>query len=433
MHLGRLPSRVPVGSADGIMPVVTDLGPGAAWRRTAEEAVAREVDAVVLAGDVVHGANDVFKGAAALNEGLRLLAGAGIPVLAVAGNHDTRVLPELARRGGITLLGAGGTWSAAEIVPAGRPRVRVVGWSFPEARWPHSPLATPPPPRQRDRVTLGVLHADLDMAGSPYAPVSSSDLAATGYAAWLMGHVHLPGEPSGGGRPFYLGSLCGLDPTETGVHGPVLVSVAADGEVAMRRLPLAPLRWVAADLDLTGTGRTAEDLPTLVNNAMLDACADGAPDDDGALAVGIRLRLTGDVSDPEAVRGAAARLRAAKPVIPTGRAAAFLDRLDDEVRRAADLTALAAHETPPGLLARRILVLEGADVVCGVADPGNWRRQLLEEARRRIADADSIDQFGLLPPGITDEEVRREAVAVARLLLERLDDNRDGHHAPDPA
>lgn len=433
LHLGRLPARVPQGAAGDGLPPAAELGPGAAWRRACEEAIARGVAAVVLAGDVVHGANDVFKGAAELNDGLRRLADAGIRVLAVAGNHDTRVLPELARRRDVELLGPGGTWSAVDVTPPDGPAVRVVGWSFPEPYWPRSPLAEPPPPPAADRVTLGVLHADLDVADSPYAPVSTAGLAACGYAAWLLGHVHTPGEPVTGGRPFYLGSLGGLDPTETGAHGPVLASVTADGRLSLRRLPLAPLRWTGVTLDLSGQPRPAADLPTLVGGALVDAGDAAFADGETALAVGARVRLTGEVADPAAVRRAAADLQEAVTITHTGRVAVFLDKLLVEVRRACDLPALAAHATPPGLVARRLLVLEGHDAVPGVADAPAWRRQLLDEARRHLADADAGRPYRLLPAGATDEDVRREAVAVARLLLERFDESPGGRRAADPA
>ncbi len=247
MHLGRLPSRVPI-DAGGRLPSPAELGPGAAWRRTAQVAVELGVDAVALAGDVLHGANDLFEGAHELAVGLELLAQARIPVVAVAGNHDTHVLPDLARRGALVLLGEGGTWGTFDLAPSGRAAVRLVGWSFPAPRWEASPLAVPPPPPAPGLATLGLLHADLDVPGSRYAPVMRDELAATGYAAWFLGHVHRPDAPTVDGAPFYLGSLTGLDPSETGRHGPVLVRVGA-GRLAAERLPLAPLLWLGAALD----------------------------------------------------------------------------------------------------------------------------------------------------------------------------------------
>ena len=430
MHLGRLPTRVPDGDD---LPPLAELGPGAAWRRVADEAVRLAVDAVALAGDVVHGANDLFEDANELAAGLESLARAGIPVLAVAGNHDTRVLPDLARRGGITLLGPGGTWSAADITPPGGPTVRLVGWSFPEPHWSVSPLATPPPPPETGLVTFGLLHADLDLADSRYAPVSSAALTNTGYAGWLLGHIHRPDEPADGGRPFYLGSLSGLDPTETGRHGPVLARIGGDGRVAMRRLALAPLVWTGCELDLSPAEDAARDLPSLVLGAMTDAAAALGDDLGAARAVGIRVVLRGTVADPNGVRRAAGALVAGATCLNARGVMCFLEGIIDEVRGALDLAALAAIADPAGLLARRVLTLEGAGAVPGVEDPAGWRAALLRDARRRLADIDAMPAFGNMESAADDEAVRREALAAARAVLEHLLATKGAGHAADPA
>jgi exonuclease SbcD len=430
MHLGRLPSRVPAG---GHVPPLAELGPGAAWRRVAEEAVRLAVDAVALAGDVVHGGNDLFEGANELAAGLETLKRAGIPVFAVAGNHDTRILPDLARRGGITLLGPGGTWSAADITPPARTPVRLVGWSFPEPHWTISPLATPPPAPESGVVTLGLLHADLDLVDSLYAPVSSAALTATGYAGWLLGHIHRPDEPADGGRPFYLGSVCGLDPTETGRHGPVLVRVSGDGRVVLRRLALAPLAWAISELDLSPAEDAARDLSALVRGAMEDAVVALGDDLGEARAVGVRLVLRGTVADPAGVRRTAASLTAADTWLNARGAVCFLEGIIDEVRSGLDLAALAVHPDPAGLLARRILTLEGAVAVPGVEDPATWCNALLREARRRLGDIDAMAAFGHLVPADGDETVRHETLVAARAVLEHLLATKGGDHAADPA
>ncbi len=135
-----------------------------------------------------------------------------------------------ARIDGFTLLGAGGEWEARTISKDGSPVAQVVGWSFgdwyvresPVAQLLRQPLRTPRPLVPR----IGLLHADLDASGGHHAPVTRAELDDTGYDAWLLGHVHKPSleglSASTGTRPCgYLGSLVGLDPSETGPHGPL--------------------------------------------------------------------------------------------------------------------------------------------------------------------------------------------------------------------
>lgn len=429
MHLGRLPSRVPV-DAGGRLPSPSELGPGAAWLRAARAAASLGVDAVALAGDVVHGANDLFEGAGELDAGLAILAAARIPVVAVAGNHDTHVLPPLARRGAITLLGEGGSWGAFDLAPAGREPVRIVGWSFPASHWERSPLEAPLPPAALGVTTLGLLHADLDVPASRYAPVSAAALAATGYAGWFLGHVHRPDEPATDGRPFYLGSLCGLDPTETGRHGPVLARVGG-GRVALSRLPLAPLAWLGAELDLGEAPEPARDLPLLVRGALEDAvlALDGGHGE--ALAVGVRLMLRGSVPEPAAVRRAALALAEGQEAwLRVGDTACFLEKLEVEVGQRVDLAALAGGGDVVALVARRLLALEGASSVPGVDDAASWRAALLRDARARLVEADAEPAFAALEPGADEETVRREALAAARAVLEHLLSARGIGHAP---
>lgn len=429
MHLGRLPSRVPL-DAGGRLPTPAELGPGAAWRRAAQAAVELGVDAVALAGDVVHGANDLFEGASELDAGLAILTAARIPVVAVAGNHDTHLLPSLARRGALTLLGPGGTWSWFDLAPAGRVPVRLVGWSFPAPHWEASPLATPPPPPPPGVTTLGLLHADLNARASRYAPVAGAALAAFGYAGWFLGHVHRPDEPTADGSPFYLGSLSGLDPGETGRHGPVLVRVGA-GRLECRRLPLAPLLWLEAALDLGAAPEPARDLPQLVRAALEEAvlARDGGPG--AALAVGVRLTLTGEVADPAAVRRAAAALTESQDAwLRVGGAACFLEQLVVEVAPRLDLASLAGTGDAAGLVARRVLALSGATSIPGVDDPAAFGAALLREARAQLAEVDAQPAFAALEPDVEQETTRREALAAARLVLEHLLATRGGRHAP---
>jgi len=201
-----------------------DIGPAGTWKRIVDAAIEHKVDAVALAGDLVERDNAMFEAYGPLATGVRKLVEQGIIVAGVAGNHDTRVLPKLAAEiDGFHLLGPGGTWSSLPVSGDGGSSVNLVGWSFPSHHHTASPLHTPPP--RPDGINLGLLHADLFDAGSRYAPVKSADLQSVGYRGWFLGHIHKPDPILTDGTPFYLGSVTGLKPTETGCHGPVLVQV----------------------------------------------------------------------------------------------------------------------------------------------------------------------------------------------------------------
>jgi DNA repair exonuclease SbcCD nuclease subunit len=257
VHLGRRPGRVPT-DLEGIEP--RQLTPRAAFEAVVEEALAREVRAVLFAGDVVDAEDHFLEAYSVLEDGVRRLAQAGIEAIAVAGNHDVRALPRLADEvDGFRLLGRGGRWEQHLLRDnSGEPLARLVGWSFPRARVIDSPLEGLPAlslEQRTDVPTLALLHCDLDQHGGAYAPVMRRDLEAVeAVDAWLLGHIHAPShEALASPRPIgYLGSLCGLDPSETGVHGPWRLTVEGGRAFELEQLPLAPLAWAAVDVQVDG-------------------------------------------------------------------------------------------------------------------------------------------------------------------------------------
>ena len=240
VHLGTRPSSLPDNLAEmGVS--ASELTPEAALSGAVDIAIAKEVDAVLFAGDVVESTNARFEALRPLEDAVERLAKAGIPVLAVVGNHDVEALPRLASRiAGLSIIGRGGIWESYPIEKDGHPVVEILGWSFPEQQVKRSPVAelirSPIVSQFPGLRRLGLLHADLDASGGNYAPVTRNELLTAGVDAWLLGHIHKPSladsfarnDPTPHG---YLGSLVGLDASETGPHGPWMISVE-DGHIA---------------------------------------------------------------------------------------------------------------------------------------------------------------------------------------------------------
>ena len=156
-------------------------------------ALAKSVDLVALCGDLIDRDNRYFEALGPLERGLRRLAAAGIPVRAVAGNHDFDTLPEFAASAGLDgfrVLGRGGRWEEELVRCRNGEILRLAGWSFPTEHVPDNPLLgfriAPDP----SAPCLGLVHSDLGSAGSRYAPMQISDLARPGLDLWLVGHIH---------------------------------------------------------------------------------------------------------------------------------------------------------------------------------------------------------------------------------------------------
>lgn len=420
VHLGRRPGRVPedLGGIEA-----RALAPRAAFEAVVEEALAREVRAVLFVGDVVDAEDHFLEAYSVLEEGLGRLARAGIEAIAVAGNHDVRALPRLADEvEGFRLLGRGGRWEQHLLRGAdGAPLARLVGWSFPRAQVTSSPLEELPAlalERRTDVPTLALLHCDLDQHGGTYAPVMRRDLEAVeAVDAWLLGHVHAPSwEALARPRPVgYLGSLCGLDPSETGVHGPWRLTLEGGRAFALEQLPLAPLAWAAIDVPVDGL-EDPEGLDALLTRALRDHAGREEARLGAARAVGCRLRMVGRSPVHHAL------LRRARALAGSGALAElrtrlegrlyFVDKLVDQSRPALALEELARTSDPPGLLARKLLALERHE-------PEG--ESLVREARRRMEELSERKPWSSLGSGApAADAVRAHLLRAGEQALEEL-------------
>jgi DNA repair exonuclease SbcCD nuclease subunit len=245
IHIGRRPSRLP-DRLDA-----ADFSPRTIWNNLAESAVTRGVDAVIVAGDLVDRKNKYAEAFGAVESVATTLAEADIPLIAVAGNHDTDVLPDLAEAiDNVQLLGREGSWERTVLTDDdGEPCLHLDGWSFPSRHHPESPLTTynladEGIPR------LGIVHADVS-GEDQYAPVDMDDLATSGHAAWVLGHLHVPGLRHENPPVLYPGSLQPLDPSETGNHGAWLVSVEGSSTVDTEPLGSATLQYEKVSVSTT--------------------------------------------------------------------------------------------------------------------------------------------------------------------------------------
>ena len=401
MHLGRVPTSLPEPLAGD----ARSYGPEVAWQRCVRLALEQEVEAVLLAGDVVDRERDFFAGYDQLRNGVEQLLAAGIRVLAVAGNHDTHVLPRLADAvDGLELLGRGGRWQSVEL-SAGT----VLGWSFPSRRVTRSPLAEWTDPGGK-RPRIGLLHCDRDQPDSVYAPVTSSELAQAPIEAWLLGHVHRPDLDANDPPAGYLGSVSALRASETGARGPWLIEV--DGQtIQARQIALAPLAYDALTLDVGDL-----DQPGDLDGAMLAAArlriarridVDALPD-----ALGLRFRLVGRHSLAREIAETAQRTLEQQMVFEESGCQVFLDKVESAISVPLDLGALANQPDPAGAIARDLLLLGGPDC--------DERRRLVAEARSRMQAAVEITELQPVATEISIDQAADRLIRIGHAALSRL-------------
>lgn len=387
LHLGRLPTRLP----DSLGLPRSELAPAGAWQQVVELALREAVSAVLLAGDVVESGDDFFEALPRLRAGIERLDQAGIRVIGISGNHDGDVLPALAEQiPAFELIGANAQWQSTVINESAQPLV-LWGWSFPGTHCHTDPL-TAFPGRQDNRLTLGLLHCDRDQAGSAYAPVTTAGLKATGLDGWLLGHIHQP-DPLGVDRPRgYLGTVTPLDASETGPRGPWLLTIEHGQITQWQHCPIAALRWERLVVELTGVQSEDE-----VRNRLLTAL-DSLSDQLTGHAhqprvVGLRLHYTGACDLPAEALPTRLGREAVSGLPGAEHIASFIESTRVDLRPNVALETLAQREDHPGLLARRLLILERpAD------DPE--RRALVDAAVTQVQQATEGSQWRRLgsPP-----------------------------------
>ena len=237
-----------------------------AWDLLVDEATARQVDFVLLAGDLYDGAERGIRAQRAFLDGVTRLHDHGIRTLLVHGNHDPvaegwtaiKEFPSL-----VTTFPAHRV--ASERFEAGGEEVVVHGTSYAVSATSEN-LTTRYPVASGGGFHIGLLHANV---GGPttghadYSPCSLDDLRRCGYQYWALGHVHgrrvlHEGEP----WIVYPGNLQGRStkPTERGPKGAVHVTVTDGIASAPTFVALDRVRFI----DLTLSIEPYRDLSSLL-------------------------------------------------------------------------------------------------------------------------------------------------------------------------
>lgn len=413
LHIGRRSSRVPID--------LPDASAADAWGRIVTHAIGRRVDAVLLSGDVVDQDNQFFEAIGPLERGLLRLREAGIPAIAVAGNHDFDVLPALAQlmpSGVLRLLGVGGVWERHHLVNAHGGRVYVDGWSFPSRVVPFDPVAQYVAAPADGVPVIGLVHGDLDAPQSLYGPLARESLRRVPVNAWVLGHVHRGAlmHRTGESPVLYPGSPQPLDPGEPGAHGVWMLEIAADGSCTARAESLATVRYDTVDVDLSGssTESDARAVATATLRTWLHEVLTHSPE---LRHVALRIRLTGRTALHGQLESLASALRDIRDlglVLPSGASAALsVTHIDIATAADRDLVLLSSTNDPIGVLAKLLIALQQGDPI----DPALALR--LRPAAAAVRGA-RVFAGATDAQAASDDDVRRALVLQADRLLDAL-------------
>ncbi len=275
-----------------------------ALTRLVDLALEREVDFVLIAGDLYDGDwKDFGTGLFFVNQ-MRRLDNAAIPVFLIYGNHDaeSRVTKSL------TLPGNVHVYSTTEAETVAHPELPVClhGQGFATQSVTENLAEKYPAPVDK-KFNIGLLHTNLgDREGhGNYAPSSLSQLVSQGYDYWALGHIHASEIHHENPHVVYSGNTQGRHINETGAKGCYLVSVSGELEVSsIEFCVLDSVRWENNEIDCSSV-ESEQGLLKLIRD-RLTRSLDLA---DGRL-LAVRLTLTGHTALHEAFHAEHARLRA---------------------------------------------------------------------------------------------------------------------------
>ncbi|VEN72595.1 Metallophosphoesterase [Candidatus Desulfarcum epimagneticum] len=228
-----------------------------AFENLTDLALKEEAAFVLLAGDLYDGDWKDCGAGIFLSRQMGRLGRKGIPVFAVAGNHDAanRMTRALDLPANMKMLSSKKT----ETVRLDQCGTLIHGRSF-AARRVDENLAAGFGRGEKGYFNIGLLHTSLDgrEGHGVYAPCSVDDLRSKGFQYWALGHVHKPEIVSRDPWIVFPGCVQGRHIREEGPRGCALVTVR-DGAVArVEQADLDVFRWTRTRVDISGAGDMGE-------------------------------------------------------------------------------------------------------------------------------------------------------------------------------
>lgn len=276
----------------------------AAFARLIDEAIAEDVDFMVIAGDLYDGDWKDHNTGVYFARQMGRLNQAGIPVYVLHGNHDAEsvMTSRLALPENVHVFSS----RQAQTFLLETHKVALHGRSFPQAQVTENLVSGYPGPVQ-GYFNIGVLHTALEGSArhANYAPCSLAQLHASGYQYWALGHVHDYQVFPGPMPVVFPGNLQGRHIRETGPKGAVLVSCVDGAVQSIRPLLVDVLRWQALRVDVSRQ-ETRADVLAAIRHRLAVLLDDQDPDKPCV----IRLELTGATPLYGDLLAAQAQLRA---------------------------------------------------------------------------------------------------------------------------
>ncbi|PQJ29751.1 metallophosphoesterase family protein [Rubritalea profundi] len=251
-------------------------------------ALYREVDFVLIAGDLYDGDWPDYSTGLFFNKQMSRLNEANIPVYLISGNHDaaSKITKSLKPPSNVTTLS---TKKPETVIIDGLP-VAIHGQGFATQSVPEN-LALEYPVAIPEHFNIGMLHTSL--AGNPehdtYAPCSISDLTEKSYDYWALGHIHQHTIVHESPHIIYSGNPQGRHIKETGERGCYLIEVDENLTIKKATFEVTDVvRWQALEIDISDLS-DSDEVRKSITQSIEVALAEA-----NERLLALRITLTGD-------------------------------------------------------------------------------------------------------------------------------------------
>ncbi len=235
----------------------------AALGRLIHVAIKKNVDFVVISGDVYDISDASLQGQLRFQEALQELGKHGISVFLIHGNHDPldglRLTTDIPSH--VTVFGGEKPeYATAYRRSDGKEIAIISGISYPTAKVMENTAITFRRKPGSSLFHIALLHGNVDgdQQHETYSPCSRKDLIERGFDYWALGHIHKRNIVHERPAIVYPGNIQGRSVKETGPKGCYVVDVDESGGVSLQFEELDLVRWQVSEIPINDISNEAE-------------------------------------------------------------------------------------------------------------------------------------------------------------------------------
>lgn len=235
----------------------------AALGRLIHVAIKKNVDFVVISGDVYDISDASLQGQLRFQEALQELGKHGISVFLIHGNHDPldglRLTTDIPSH--VTVFGGEKPeYATAYRRSDGKEIAIISGISYPTAKVMENTAITFRRKPGNSLFHIALLHGNVDgdQQHETYSPCSRKDLIERGFDYWALGHIHKRNIVHERPAIVYPGNIQGRSVKETGPKGCYVVDVDESGGVSLQFEELDLVRWQVSEIPINDISNEAE-------------------------------------------------------------------------------------------------------------------------------------------------------------------------------